>query len=56
MVLNKRGLNASWRVRGIEFTISGIELRPWPDSVEGIGMRKKNYVVRDALTMATWRC
>ena len=45
MLLNKRGLKHPGEEGAWEFTHLWHKLRPWPDSVEGIGMMKKKYVV-----------
>ena len=45
MLLTKRGLKHPGEEGSWEFTRLWHKLRPWPDSVEGIGMMKKKYVV-----------
>ena len=45
MLLTKRGLKHPGEEGAWEFTHLWHKLRPWPDSVEGIGMMKKKYVV-----------
>ena len=45
MLLAKRGLKHPGEEGSWEFTRLWHKLRPWPDSVEGIGMMKKKYVV-----------
>jgi 2-haloalkanoic acid dehalogenase type II len=45
MLLAKRGLKHPGEEGAWEFTHLWHKLRPWPDSVEGIGMMKKKYVV-----------
>ena len=45
MLLKKRGLKHPGEKATWEFTRLWHKLRPWPDSVEGIGMMKKKYVV-----------
>jgi len=45
MLLKKRGLKHPGEEGTWEFTHLWHKLRPWPDSVEGIGMMKKKYVV-----------
>ena len=45
MLLAKRGLKHPGEEGSWEFTHLWHKLRPWPDSVEGIGMMKKKYVV-----------
>jgi len=43
--LTKRSLKHPGEEGSWEFTRLWHKLRPWPDSVEGIGMMKKKYVV-----------
>ncbi len=45
MLLKKRGLKHPGEEGAWKFTHLWHQLRPWPDSVEGIGMMKKKYVV-----------
>jgi 2-haloacid dehalogenase len=45
MLLNKRSLKHPGEEGVWAFTHLWHKLRPWPDSVEGIGMMKKKYVV-----------
>ena len=45
MLLAKRGLKHPGEEGAWEFTHLWHKLRPWPDSVEGIGMMKKKFVV-----------
>ena len=45
MLLKKRGLKHPGEAGAWEFTHLWHKLRPWPDSIEGIGMMKKKYVV-----------
>ncbi len=45
MLLQKRGLKHPGEEGAWEFTHLWHKLRPWPDSVEGIGMMKKKFVV-----------
>src|SRR5262245_45913602 len=45
MLLSKRGLKHPGAEGAWEFTHLWHKLRPWPDSVEGIGMMKNTYVV-----------
>jgi 2-haloacid dehalogenase len=45
MLLNKRSLKHPGEEGAWAFTHLWHKLRPWPDSVEGIGMMKKKYVV-----------
>src|SRR5215831_2260601 len=45
MLLKKRGLKHPGEEGAWKFTRLWHRLRPWPDSVEGIGMMKKKYVV-----------
>jgi hypothetical protein len=45
MLLKKRSLKHPGEEGAWEFTHLWHKLRPWPDSVEGIGMMKKKYVV-----------
>lgn len=45
MLLKKRGLKHPGEEGSWEFTHLWHRLRPWPDSVEGIGLMKKKYVV-----------
>ncbi len=49
MLLKKRGLKHPARRGAWDFTHLWHKLRPWPDSVEGIGMMKKKFVRRHAL-------
>jgi 2-haloacid dehalogenase len=45
MLLQNRGLKHPGEEGAWEFTHLWHKLRPWPDSVEGIGMMKKKFVV-----------
>ena len=45
MLLQKRGLKHPGEEGSWEFTHLWHKLRPWPDSVEGIGLLKKKFVV-----------
>ena len=56
MLLTKRGLKHPGEEGAWEFTHLWHKLRPWPDSVEGIGLMKKKFVVSTLSATATWRC
>ncbi len=48
MLLQKRGLKHPGEEGSWEFTHLWHKLRPWPDSVEGIGLLKKEVCRRHA--------